>query len=73
MTGKRHDGGFWVAGDAQFLDLSGSYMAMFILLKFVHLQFMDFSVCMLNLNKNFTKEEKYAMYLKHLRKAKTLD
>ena len=34
------------AGNALFLDLSGSYIALFILLKYIYLQFMDFSMCM---------------------------
>ena len=37
------EGGFWIAGNAVFLDLSGSYMTVFILLKSIHLQFMGFS------------------------------
>ena len=40
------EGGFMVAGNAVFLDLSGSYMTVFTLLKSIHLQFMSFSMCM---------------------------
>ena len=43
---SRFEGGFWVAGNALFLDLSGSYIAVFILLKSIYLQFMDLSMCM---------------------------
>ena len=58
VTEMGHEGDFWVADGALFLDSGSDCRNVFYFVKIhcvTHLGYVSFSLCMLNFNKNFKK------------------